>query len=83
MIYISCSDYSYDAICRILAVSERCPFGANCSDCDNICILCWQKHIKRINTDITPDKPDYSTEAENTAYLQGFNVAVKKMRGEG
>lgn len=85
MIYISCSDEEYELTVSSFANSEyECPKkeDGHRVACYGDCFRCWGENIKRINADITPDTPNYSTEAENKAFLQGFNVAVKKMRGE-
>lgn len=85
MIYISCSDEENERIVSILANSEyECPKkeDGHSVACYGDCFRCWCENIKRINTDIKPDAPNYATADENKAYLQGFNVAVKKMRGD-
>ena len=88
MIYISCTEEDFENIIDILSSDDvPCIFtDFSCPNIDGYCQKygseCMKRNIKRINTDITPDKPNYKTEAENKAFLQGFNVAVNKMRGE-
>lgn len=81
MIYVSCSDEEYLNFIELLSSDDtHCPFPV--LHCTASCYDCCESQIKRINTDITPENPNYNTEAENTAFLQGFNVAVKRMRGD-
>ena len=81
MIYIICSEEEFENIIDIID-KDYVPCLFIGTHCQAYCGKCIRENIKRINTDITPDTPNYSTEAENKAFLQGFNVAVKKMRGD-
>ena len=79
MIYISCSEEQYKLVKDDLCNNgEHCYFGGCGEENLQTCAENKKNRIKHINTDITPEKPNYKTEAENIAYLQGFNAAVKK-----
>jgi len=83
MIEIRCSREEYENIIDMLAATS-CPKRPPkpCRHSIDQCPDCWRGYIKRIDTfDIKPDPPTYNTSAENTAYLQGFNVALKMMKG--
>ena len=63
-------------------ICKGCIHRAVCIFSDEFGTSDLTKCKRKLIVDITPDTPNYKTEAENTAFLQGFNVAVKKMRGE-